>query len=117
MEQATFIQYGDAIDHTPDADVAAGQVVALGELIGVAKTPIKTGEAGALAIRGVFDVAKNDTDELAVGDEVYWNDELKVAVPTGSLFLGRVVRAAVAGELVVRTLIVPLAVGGGVGSA
>ena len=58
MAEATYVQCGDAIDYTPGSDVAAGQVVVLSELIGIAKTAIKANELGALAVEGVFDVAK-----------------------------------------------------------
>ena len=40
MAEATYVQYGDAIDYTPGADVAVGQVVVLNDLIGIAKKAI-----------------------------------------------------------------------------
>lgn len=40
MAQATFVHDGRAIDYTPGGDVAAGDVVVQGELVGIAKTPI-----------------------------------------------------------------------------
>ena len=46
---ATFIQDGDAVDFQPATDVAAGEVVVQGDLVGVAKTPIATGTLGSLA--------------------------------------------------------------------
>ena len=54
---ARFIQRGDAIDYTPLADVAAGDIVILsGKLAGVAKLDIKAGELGALAVVGVYEI-------------------------------------------------------------
>ena len=50
---ARYVQRGDAIDYIPDADVAAGDVVQLGRLVGVAKLDIKAGALGALALTGV----------------------------------------------------------------
>ena len=55
---ARYVQRGDAIDHTPAADVAAGDVVVIGKIVGVAKLDIKAGELGALALTGVYEVAK-----------------------------------------------------------
>ena len=56
--QATFIQFGDSIDYTPGANVAAGDVVVQGTLVGAARTSIAASVLGSLAVRGVFDVAK-----------------------------------------------------------
>lgn len=55
---ARYVQKGDAIDFRPDRDIAAGEVVVLGNLVGVAKLDIKAGELGALALEGVFEMAK-----------------------------------------------------------
>ena len=72
MAQATFVQEGRSIDHTPVAAVAAGQVVVQGSMIGVAKTPIAAGALGALAVRGIFDVVKAN-EEQALGAALYWD--------------------------------------------
>ena len=56
---ARYVQRGDAIDYIPEADVAAGDVVQLGKLVGVAKLDIKAGELGALALCGVYEIATN----------------------------------------------------------
>jgi len=53
---ATFVHDGNTIDYTPATDVAAGDVVVQGELIGVAKVPIPADKLGALAVTGVFDL-------------------------------------------------------------
>ena len=40
---ARYVQRGDAIDHTPTADVAAGDIVVLANnVVGVAKLDIKS---------------------------------------------------------------------------
>ena len=70
--QSRFIQVGESIDYTPGADKAAGAVVVLGSMIGVAKTPIKSGVLGALAVRGIFDVVKAN-EEQAIGAALYWD--------------------------------------------
>jgi predicted RecA/RadA family phage recombinase len=70
--QATFIQEGHAIDHTPGGPVAAGQVVVQGSLIGVAKTPIEANRLGAIAVRGIFDVVKAN-EQISLGAAVYWD--------------------------------------------
>ena len=80
MATATFIHDGNAIDYTPGSDVAAGDVVVQGELVGVAKTPIAANALGALAVAGVFDLPKASGDGgIAAGAEVYWDEAEAVA--------------------------------------
>jgi len=106
MPQAVFIQEGASIDHTPAADVAAGEVVVQGDLVGVAKQPIPANQLGALAVQGVFDVAKatGAGTSLAAGTTVYWDDAANVATATaaGNKLLGKVVKAAGDDDAVVR---------------
>ena len=55
--KARYVQRGESIDFTPTSDVAAGDIVKLGNLVGVAKLDIKPGELGALALCGVYGIA------------------------------------------------------------
>ena len=81
---ARYVQRGDAIDYTPMADVAAGDMVVLGKLVGVAKLDIKAGELGALALAGVYEVTKNSGVAFAAGMEVGWNPTDRKAVAAGA---------------------------------
>ena len=72
MATATFIHDGKAIDYTPGSDVSAGDVVVQNNLVGIAKTPIAADALGALAVEGVFDVAKAAV-EIEAGKPVYWD--------------------------------------------
>lgn len=106
--QAQFIQEGDAIDYTPGADVAAGVVVVLSDLIGITKRDIKANTLGALAVTGVFDLAKQAGGGVtfAIGNKVYWDDANNVAVATdgagANKLLGKAVLAAANGDTTVR---------------
>ena len=51
--KARYVQRGESIDFIPAFDVAAGDIVKVGSLVGVAKLDIKAGELGALALCGV----------------------------------------------------------------
>jgi predicted RecA/RadA family phage recombinase len=70
-----FVQRGDAVDYTPDADVASGAVVVQGDLVGVAKLDIKADALGALAVAGVFDFPKATGEGTAItaGAKLYWD--------------------------------------------
>ena len=76
-----YVQDGKSIDYTPTADVAPGDVVVQGELVGVAKRPIPANTLGALSVVGVFDFPKatGASTAIAVGSKVYWNATTKLA--------------------------------------
>jgi predicted RecA/RadA family phage recombinase len=76
-----FIHDGDAIDYTPAVDIAAGDVLVLGELVAVAKRPIPAGTPGSLSVTGVFDFPKASGEGTAIpaGVDVYWDAASKHA--------------------------------------
>lgn len=89
--QAQFVHNGDFIDYTPDADVAAGEVVVQDALVGIATRPIAANTLGSLAVRGVFKVAASDAFP-SLGP-VYWNESSKEAKPdilasAGDVYMG-----------------------------
>jgi len=106
MALVKFVQEGDAIDYTPDSAVAAGDVVVLNDLVGVAKQPIAASALGALAVSGVFDFPKDtgSTSAVAAGKKVYWDADEEVATETadGNTYLGKTVKAAAADDETVR---------------
>ena len=68
MATATFVHDGKSIDYTPGSDVAAGDVVVQGELVGVARTPIAASALGSLAVTGVFDFPKATGESTAIAE-------------------------------------------------
>ena len=71
---ARYVQKGDAIDYRPTEAVAAGDVVIIADLIGIARLDIEAGTLGSLAVVGVFDVVKAD-GAIPSGSTVYWDAE------------------------------------------
>ena len=63
---AKYVYRGDVIDYTPEVDVAAGSVVVIGSIIGITKLDIKSGQLGALALVGVFDIVKATGEGTAI---------------------------------------------------
>jgi len=98
---ATFIQNGCSIDHTPAANVAAGDVVVQGELVGVAPRPINAGELGALSVEGVFSLPKATVagSAIAMGVNVFWDNVAKLATTNAAAgankLIGKTILAAV----------------------
>lgn len=72
---AKFRKCGDTLDYTPSADVAAGALVVVGKIVGLAQWPIAKGAAGTLKVlkRGeVVEVTADDAlGETAAGTALY----------------------------------------------
>lgn len=104
MPQATFIQEGHYIDHTPASALAAGDVVVQGDLVGVTVRPLAIGELGSLAVDGVFDFNKSTGVAFTIGTILYWDNTNKVVTTTttGNKSIGKVVRAAASADTTVR---------------
>jgi predicted RecA/RadA family phage recombinase len=108
MTQATFIQDGKYVDHTPLGALASGDVVVQGDLVGVVVRPLAVGELGALVVDGVFDFAKEAGGGVtfAVGAIAYWDDTNNVAVATdgagANKQIGKVVKVAADADATVR---------------
>lgn len=71
--QASFVQSGLAVDHTPAGIIAAGDLVVQADLVGIAKHGIAATKLGALAVSGVFDIRREAATAFAAGAEVYWD--------------------------------------------
>ena len=103
-----FVQDGNSIDYTPAADVAAGDVVVQGDLVGVAKLDIAADVLGALAVTGVFDFPKatGAGTAIAAGATVYWDvadTEAKEDSEAGAnKLIGKTVKAATDDDATVR---------------
>ncbi len=104
----TYVGIGHEIDYTPGSAVAAGDVVVLEDLIGVAKTPIAAAALGALAVTGVFDFPKATGTGTGIdaGAKLYWNataEQVEKTDGTGThKYLGKAVAAAGTTDATVR---------------
>ena len=68
---AKYDKIADRIDHTPSGNVAAGAVVVVGGLVGVATEPIAANTLGALAVEGQFELDLATGKTFTAGDAVY----------------------------------------------
>lgn len=107
--QASFVQEGKDIDHTPVGNVSAGDVIVLStDLVTIAKSDIASGVPGTLSTEGAFNVVvKNES--IAKGVAVFWDDNgdpeggtggTGAATATGSAgpFMGWVLKTITAGD-------------------
>lgn len=68
-----FNQEGEVIPFTAGAALTSGQVVALGNVLGVACAAYASGEAAELATEGVFTVPKVSGAVIAIGETLTWD--------------------------------------------
>ena len=101
---ATFVHDGSSIDYTPTINVAAGEVIVQGELVGVARTPIAANTLGSLAVEGVFDFPKESSLSIAVGANCYWNAAASQATTTATdnTLIGKCIKSASDTDTIVR---------------
>ncbi len=106
---AVYVQKGDSIDYIPSADVDAGDVVVIGNLVGIAKLDIAANTLGALALCGVFDVPKASGEGTAItaGSIVFWNATAKQATVSfgNNKYLGKTILDAADGDETARVIL------------
>ena len=102
---------GDSVDYIPSADVAAGDVIVQGDLIGVAAIAIPAGKLGALRVRGLFTMPKPSGTAISAGAILYWDATgNKVALTDGTgtnKKLGKAAAAAASADTTVLVLVTP----------
>jgi predicted RecA/RadA family phage recombinase len=67
------IQAGNVVDYTATANITSGDVVKIGQILGVALTDIANGATGAVQITGVFEVPKVTAAVFAQGESLTWD--------------------------------------------
>lgn len=91
-----FVQEGERINYTnaTGSDIASGDVVVIGNLVGIAVTDIADASTGAVALEGVYSLTKETPLAISQGDELFWsvanNEVTKTATdkPIGVAFAG-----------------------------
>lgn len=99
-QEAVRVAEGQSVDYTPSSNVAVGQVVVQGSMVGVAITTIPANTKGSLATSGLFSLKKKVGDTFAAGSPAYWNDTDDEATTTldSNTFCGFVAEAAGSAE-------------------
>lgn len=94
-----YVMSGDVIDYTAGSAVSSGQVLLIGARVGVALNAIAAGATGAVAVEGVFTIAKLGTDVVAQGALLYWDNTNSRLTTTasGNTLAGYAAKAAGSG--------------------
>ncbi len=80
----TFVAAGNVQPFTAAADVAAGEIVIIGTLPGVAQAAVANGAAGLANIGGVYTLTKVGSQAWTVGAKVYWDATNKRCTTTAT---------------------------------
>ncbi len=89
-----FIQNGESITLTADADVASGAGKLIGKIFGVATGSAKTGENVTLVRRGVFLLNKLSAQAWTEGQKIYWDGTQCTTVVGSNTLIGAAVAVA-----------------------
>lgn len=79
-----FVQLGDTVTLTMPADVSSGDVVVVGDQLGVAIMDGLTGERKPVKTTGVFNLPKATAMTFNEGVILYWDDTNKVVTTSAS---------------------------------
>ncbi len=69
----TYKQEGKVIQYTASADITAGTVIKMGNILGVALHDIANGATGSVALEGVFSAPKVAAAVIAQGESLTWD--------------------------------------------
>jgi len=86
-KEAYEIKEGKVIDYTITKDTEVGEVVALGNMIGIAMVSGVAGETIGLSIEGVYSIKAKASEAIVVGDELFFdksNRELTITATDNS---------------------------------
>lgn len=85
MAKAIFIQEGKIINYVAEKEIAYGEIIPVGERIGVASEFIRSGSTGGVRLAGVYEMA-TAAETINFGDKLYWDESNGVVTKTvGSL--------------------------------
>ena len=93
-----YFQDGRYIDYTPEADVAAGTFIRIGNITGFANLDIKAGVKGALCTEGVVKVEKATGTAISAGAKVYWGGDRKAVTTAGATYIGVAIAEAASAD-------------------
>jgi predicted RecA/RadA family phage recombinase len=102
---ASYVQKGDVLDYTPAAAVAAGDVVVIGSLVGVAPVAIAANAMGSLAIDGVWSMPCATGATGAQGSAISWYAVSGVAHASTGTAAGKLAKARAAGDTSVHVVL------------
>lgn len=106
--QAIFVNGNPImVPYTPSGAVSSGDVIVEGARVYIAHQDIAANALGSVAAGGgVYDFLATSGDEVAMGDDVYWDDSSNVAEEsaTSNNLIGQCVLAKASGTTTLRAI-------------
>ena len=68
-----YKQRGEVLDHVAAAALDSGDVVVMGDIVGVAEADIALAATGSVRVQGVHTLAAITGVAFAQGDQLYWD--------------------------------------------
>lgn len=102
-----YVQPGMALEITAAAAISSGDVVVVGDLIGIAAADAAIGEKVTLSVSGVYELSK-EAAAMSEGDKVHWHavdGEVKASSGAGTVPMGYCVGGALLADAKVKVLI------------
>jgi predicted RecA/RadA family phage recombinase len=69
----TYVSEGAVVQYTAGADISSGDVVVMGDVLGVALADIANGSTGSVAIKGCFRLPKVSAAVIAQGETLVYD--------------------------------------------
>ena len=98
---AKYVAPGEIIQHTPGSALAAGDVVVIGTIVGVATQPVAASALGSVAVSGVWAMPKGAESITAGASGNYYAASGIVTAASTGVACGKAVAAAVTGAATV----------------
>lgn len=102
---ASYVAGDELFDYTPGSAVAAGDVVVIGSMIGVAPRAIAANALGALAVEGIWEMPVATGATGAQGSAINWYAVSGVAHASTGVAAGKLAKPRLAGDTSVHVLI------------
>jgi len=102
---ASYVSKGDILDYTPSGAVAAGDVVVIGALVGVAPRPIAANALGALVVEGVHSLPCATGATGAQGSAILWSAASGIANASTGTTAGKLAKARLATDATVDVIL------------
>jgi len=102
---ASYVQEGHVIDHTPASAVAAGDVIVVGALVGVAPRAIAANSLGSLVVEGVVEMPVATGATGAQGSAINWYAVSGVAHASTGTAAGKLAKARLAADTTVQVIL------------
>ena len=103
-----YIQKGDNVTFPAPSAYLSGDVVVIGDIVGIAAGDAPEDEPLDVVTRGVFRLDKVGANSFSIGDKIYWDATSKLAtsVESGNVHIGTCTKIAVSGSASVETKLV-----------